>query len=314
MLRIPTTQWQRQPWKNGGGVTHEIWRDPAPTDTPDTSAFAVRVSCAEVASDGPFSAFPGVDRTILLLEGAGFSLRRSDGARADVHTISAPFAFSGDEAWTCTLVAGPVRDLNIMTSRDHARAAVRVVSLAAEPQLTLARLVVIVALDAGVEVTAGREVATLARWETVITGGEVTLRAPARQGARAAVALIEDAHQRRVASNYTMAVVDLANPVTEPTWVVTAYNPGGTLREPHANAAAHARLQLALSAAGIRHTPAVGRNPEDTWREPSFALTGCGRAAALALAEAFDQDAIFELEPGAPTPCIVWCRRATERT
>ncbi len=36
--------------------------------------FIWRVSVADVASDGPFSRFPGIDRTIMLLEGAGMRL------------------------------------------------------------------------------------------------------------------------------------------------------------------------------------------------------------------------------------------------
>ncbi|HEU4539125.1 MAG TPA: HutD family protein, partial [Polyangiaceae bacterium] len=61
-----------QPWKNGGGTTREIAAMP-----PDagTSGFAWRVSVAEIARPGPFSAFPGVDRQIVLLAGEGVRLR-----------------------------------------------------------------------------------------------------------------------------------------------------------------------------------------------------------------------------------------------
>ena len=53
------------PWKNGGGSTRELacWPPGAGMDS-----FAWRVSVATIARPGPFSAFPGVDRQIMLLE------------------------------------------------------------------------------------------------------------------------------------------------------------------------------------------------------------------------------------------------------
>ncbi|MFO0745058.1 MAG: HutD family protein [Myxococcota bacterium] len=120
MQRIARAQWQRQPWKNGGGITHEIWRD---GDGPH--GFALRLSAAEVVSDGPFSRFPGIDRTILLLDGRGFHLQRDEGPASASHAVDqvgVPFAFRGEAARQCRLVDGPVLDLNLMVDRDRARA------------------------------------------------------------------------------------------------------------------------------------------------------------------------------------------------
>ena len=50
-----------QPWANGGGITREV------AVRADAEGFQWRVSLAEVASSGPFSEFPGVERTIVLL-------------------------------------------------------------------------------------------------------------------------------------------------------------------------------------------------------------------------------------------------------
>ncbi|MCG3056381.1 HutD family protein, partial [Escherichia coli] len=63
------------PWKNGGGATREIavWPPGAAMES-----FAWRISVADIADDGPFSAFPGVDRQIALLEGAGVHLQAHD--------------------------------------------------------------------------------------------------------------------------------------------------------------------------------------------------------------------------------------------
>ncbi|MSQ02742.1 MAG: hypothetical protein EXR71_12765 [Myxococcales bacterium] len=99
-----------QPWRNGGGVTHELWRVPASGD------FKLRMSIATVAGDGPFSMFPGVDRVLILLEGHGFDLVGTAGRRTV--TLSSPcLKFSGDEVWACSLIDGPVRDFNVMVRR-----------------------------------------------------------------------------------------------------------------------------------------------------------------------------------------------------
>ncbi len=58
------------PWKNGAGATREIIAVPS-VDAP----FLWRASIATLQADGPFSPFPGVDRTIVLLAGRPLRLR-----------------------------------------------------------------------------------------------------------------------------------------------------------------------------------------------------------------------------------------------
>ncbi|MFT7399651.1 MAG: environmental stress-induced protein Ves, partial [Rheinheimera aquimaris] len=65
---ITPQQWQTQRWQNGGGITHQLCRKD------DEQGLLWRVSVAEVATDGPFSRFDNIDRVIMLLAGAGFSL------------------------------------------------------------------------------------------------------------------------------------------------------------------------------------------------------------------------------------------------
>ena len=45
-----------QAWRNGGGVTRELLTWPA------AQAWALRISVADIERDGPFSAFPGIER------------------------------------------------------------------------------------------------------------------------------------------------------------------------------------------------------------------------------------------------------------
>jgi environmental stress-induced protein Ves len=111
-----------QPWKNGAGITREIAVSPAGA-SPET--FDWRISVAEVERDAPFSAFPGIDRCIVLLRGAGMLLHGADGGL--VHRLDRrhePFHFSGDLPLDATLLGGSSTDFNVMTRRGRFRAEV----------------------------------------------------------------------------------------------------------------------------------------------------------------------------------------------
>jgi hypothetical protein len=84
----------------------------------------LRISVADIAADGPFSRFPGVDRWFAVLSGAGVALDwgKETGAPSDVVApASAPLHFEGEHAPGCRLLDGPTRDLNVMARRDFAR-------------------------------------------------------------------------------------------------------------------------------------------------------------------------------------------------
>lgn len=173
------------PWRNGGGVTREIAAGPRGADLAD---FVWRVSLAEVAADGPFSAFPGVDRTLTVVEGAGMDLT-VDGERRLVDARWVPRDFRGDVPTDCRLLDGPVVNLNVMWRRGGTPPAVAVVrgrlSLPAAPAL-------VVALDGSCEVAGlvlegydaalldGAEAAVLhARGRTAVIGLPPPDRTPA---------------------------------------------------------------------------------------------------------------------------------------
>jgi hypothetical protein len=113
------------PWANGGGLTRQLASWPQGSAVAD---FGWRISVAEVAAAGDFSAFAGVDRVIVLCDGPAMTLR-VDGVE---HRLArhGPFAFAGDAATTCTLPGGPTRDLNVMTRRGQWQAEVSVLSAA----------------------------------------------------------------------------------------------------------------------------------------------------------------------------------------
>lgn len=101
-------------WKNGGGETREIAICP---EAGDISDFDWRISMARVATEGPFSLFEGVDRTLFLLDGEAMELSLPDNQGASLRPGGAPCSFPADEPVSARLMHGPVTDLNIMTRR-----------------------------------------------------------------------------------------------------------------------------------------------------------------------------------------------------
>lgn len=102
------------PWKNGGGETVEVIVHP---EGAGLSEFGWRVSMATVASDGPFSVFPGIDRTLAVLSGEGMALSIEGLGDRLLTPETAPLAFPADAPTTARLTGGPITDLNVMTRR-----------------------------------------------------------------------------------------------------------------------------------------------------------------------------------------------------
>jgi environmental stress-induced protein Ves len=149
------------PWKNGGGVTRELWREPA--EGPPR----LRISVADVVVDGPFSHFPGIRRVITLLDGAGFRLRGPT-VHADQLPGAEPFAFPGYVPVGCTLVAGPIRDVNVMWAEGG-----QGWTVTRHPGGVLAGESFVVALAAGTATAGGRS-------EPLAAGDLVVIAAAAR--------------------------------------------------------------------------------------------------------------------------------------
>ncbi|GAB6196628.1 HutD/Ves family protein [Lysobacter xanthus] len=110
---IPSYEYRRTRWRNGGGWTREIHAEPAGEGEWDW-----RLSIAEITADGPFSTFPGVDRELVLLAGEGLRLRFED----DTAELKPPYGrhrFAGESPVHGELVAGPTHDFNLMWRRDR---------------------------------------------------------------------------------------------------------------------------------------------------------------------------------------------------
>jgi uncharacterized protein len=102
-----------RPWKNGGGETAEIVVSPPGADF---ESFDWRISTAVVATSGPFSAFPGVDRVLTVLEGGAMVLSVGDQEQR-LDAACEPFSFPGDLPSGAQLEGGELLDFNVMVRR-----------------------------------------------------------------------------------------------------------------------------------------------------------------------------------------------------
>jgi uncharacterized protein len=146
------------PWKNSGGVTREVAAMPPGAGL---DAFVWRVSIADVAQAGPFSRFAGIDRTLVLLSGAGMLLdeaRETGGTQ--VHALTQPLdvaRFAGEAAIDARLVDGATRDFNLMVRRGAAHGVLDIwrVDGGAQQHSLSADVVLLFCADGSPQVTLG---------------------------------------------------------------------------------------------------------------------------------------------------------------
>ena len=116
-MRVIRSEYVRaMPWRNGAGTTWEIVIAP-PTSGLDS--FDWRISMATVLEPGPFSIFPGVDRSLAVLEGQGVTLSLPAGEPVTLGAASQPVEFPGEWSISCTPLDGPLVDFNVMTRRNR---------------------------------------------------------------------------------------------------------------------------------------------------------------------------------------------------
>lgn len=95
------------PWKNGKGVTSEIFIHPAKS-TVSKNDFFYRLSSAPINQDTTFSLFSGKQRLLTTVKGAGFKLNSDEYEKFEIAH------FSGDEKTECSLLKGPVLDFGVI--------------------------------------------------------------------------------------------------------------------------------------------------------------------------------------------------------
>lgn len=119
--RFNANDYIEMPWKNGGGITTELYRLPDPSDP---FQFLIRISQARVEQDGPFSLFPGIDRKLIVLKGNGCTLNFED--RVETLLPGKILEFPGEAVISCSLINGPLIDFNVMMARKFGSASLSI--------------------------------------------------------------------------------------------------------------------------------------------------------------------------------------------
>ena len=162
------------PWKNGGGVTTELAMSPPGAGLDD---FDWRVSLASIAEDGPFSQFPGVDRTLVLVAGDGVLLDFGD--ERVVLSPSEPLVeFAGEDPVHAT-ISGPISgqatlDFNVLTRRGRYRHRIEPFVVCGSVPLPRRSGTTLVFLADGESLSVGsaRERLALVRYDLLVLDGE----------------------------------------------------------------------------------------------------------------------------------------------
>lgn len=103
---IPRTSYRKKPWKNGQGFTEEIFLYP-------NEHFLFRLSMAALTNSGPFSSYPEIDRSLVIIEGPPVQINGRE------LLPFSPFSFSGEQMIHAGIEA-PGRDFNLMCRRGEA--------------------------------------------------------------------------------------------------------------------------------------------------------------------------------------------------
>ena len=105
----------REPWRNGAGWTRTV----ASHSEQDTLCW--RVSVADIGAAGPFSVFDGLDRTAVMVRGAGLRLA-GEGQAWHFEGPGAYAQFPGELALACDAPRVPTQLWNVMVRRGRAQA------------------------------------------------------------------------------------------------------------------------------------------------------------------------------------------------
>lgn len=170
------------PWANGLGITADVSVFP-----PGTHRWEWRLSIADVTDDVPFSSMPGIDRTIMVAQGAGMALVIDGAQEVPMLRTSPPLAFSGDSTTTCRLLDGPIADLNLMTRRGSAIGTMRVLSLSTGEAATMDGDDVAVVVLEGMALVGDEEITT---FDAVLNENGVAITITAVEPCELAVATV----------------------------------------------------------------------------------------------------------------------------
>ncbi|MFC5506486.1 MULTISPECIES: HutD family protein [Hyphomicrobiales] len=131
---LPPESFRSKPWKNGGGVTHDIADASRPgADPAGWEGMVWRLGRTAIVQPGPFSDLTGYERLQAVIVGSGLVLEGASG-EIDLRRPFTPVRYDGGLPLVSRLENGPVEVVNLIVDRAMCRA-----DLAApEPGETLA--------------------------------------------------------------------------------------------------------------------------------------------------------------------------------
>lgn len=130
--------YRTMPWRNGRGSTREIAREPASGEE-----FAWRLSLADIAKDGGFSAYPGYRRAIVLVAGKSLRLRFDRHGNCSLHRARRGARFEGEWKTHCAVPEGPCTDLSLIVRTGSAAGPTSIVRAPMVLHLTATRRMIL---------------------------------------------------------------------------------------------------------------------------------------------------------------------------
>lgn len=109
---LRSSDYRPMPWRNGKGTTLEIARQPAAAEP-----FTWRLSLADITQDGPFSAYPGYRRAMVLVHGDDLRLKFRRHGERRLSPGQRGVRFDGDWITGCTIARGPCTDLSLIVHK-----------------------------------------------------------------------------------------------------------------------------------------------------------------------------------------------------
>ncbi|MHA7155866.1 HutD/Ves family protein [Arthrobacter sp. TMN-50] len=145
-ILLPALVHRRVQWKNGGGHTTELVLRPddGAASTTGSNPFDWRLSIATIDRGGGFSAFPGVDRSLMALSPQGLGLV-DNGHPVSLRQYEV-HQFAGENEVTAVDVTVPTLDLNLMTRRSAFSGGLQYRELASGQVIGTEAVVVVVVL------------------------------------------------------------------------------------------------------------------------------------------------------------------------
>lgn len=122
MQQLTAADYITVPWKNGLGTTQQLASSSVAPDHSKSVDFQWRISIADMVENAEFSIFPGIDRILTVIEGLGVTLTSSGSVKPLSCMPFKPTPFSGEEVYFGKLLDGPVKNFNVMCSRELAEA------------------------------------------------------------------------------------------------------------------------------------------------------------------------------------------------